>query len=104
MPRRRREKELVCPKCGSRDVEVVRTWQLVSPFPDKYGRITVTVMGMVECRSCGYRWRATISKLKIGEKGVEVEGRGGKKKVLGGEEKPRRVKEIVLDLEDLEEE
>ncbi len=102
MPRRRKEKELVCPQCGSRDIEVVKTWQLVSPFPDKYGRITITVMGIVQCKNCGYKWKAVVSKLKVGGKSVEVES-GGKRKVIEGEEEePRRVKEIVLNIDDLD--
>ncbi len=102
MPRRKKgEKRLVCPKCGSTDVEVERTWPLVSPFPDKKGRITITIMGIVRCRKCGYRWRTVISKTKVGGREVEVEGPGGEKKVVEEEEEPRKPKEIVLDLEEI---
>ncbi len=102
MPRRKKEKKLVCPKCGSTDIDVVKTWQLVSPFPDRKGRITITVMGVVRCRKCGHQWRAVISKLKVGGSEVEIEGGKGSKKLEEEEEEPRRVKEIVLDLEDLD--
>lgn len=87
---------LKCPKCGSSDVDVVKTWQLASPLPDKYGRITVTVMGSIVCKKCGYSWRGVVSKIKVGEKSVSIGDRE-----LGGEEEERRVKEIVLDLEDI---
>jgi uncharacterized Zn finger protein len=96
---RGREKKLKCPRCGSEDVEIVKQWQLISPLPDRYGRITVTIMGIVKCKRCGYTWRTVISKIKVGGSGVEIEG----KKVMS-EEEPRRVKEIVLDLDELEEE
>ena len=100
MKRLPRKKKLVCPKCGSEDIKVVKTWQLVAPLPDKYGRITITVMGVFQCKQCEYKWRGIISKLKVGGSGVEIEGTGKK---LGGEEKEeRRVKEIVLDLDDLD--
>ncbi|OYT37665.1 MAG: chromatin protein Cren7 [Desulfurococcales archaeon ex4484_58] len=96
MPRRKRGKE--CPVCGSTDIEVVKSWQLVSPLPDRYGRITITVMGVMKCRNCGHQWKGVVSKLKVGGSSVEIEGRE-----LKEEKEERRVKEIVLDLEDLEE-
>lgn len=102
MPRRSsRQKKPVCPRCGSEDIEVVKQWQLVSPLPDKYGRITITIMGVVRCKQCGNKWRDVISKIKVGGSGIEIEGKAGKK-VVGEKEEPRRVKEIVLDLEDLD--
>ncbi|MET1159970.1 MAG: chromatin protein Cren7 [Thermoprotei archaeon] len=86
--------KVVCPKCGSKNIDVLRTWQLVSPFPDKYGRITVTVMGVMKCKDCGHQWRGVVSKIKV----------GGEEKPREEEKVERRVKEIVLDLEDIEEE
>lgn len=93
----RKKKGKNCPRCGSVEVDVVKTWQLYSPFPDRRGRITITVMGVMKCNSCGYQWRGVVSKLKVGGGSVEI----GEREI--GEEE-RRVKEIVLDLEDLEEE
>ena len=101
MPRRRREPN-ICPRCGTRVREPVKTWQLVSPFPDSRGRITITIMGVYECPSCGYRWRAVVSKLKVGGSEVEIEGAKGRKRVEGGEERKPYV--IELDLSDIEEE
>ncbi len=99
----RKKKELKCPRCGSRNIEVIKTWQLVAPIPDKKGRITITVMGSLQCKDCGYKWRGVVSKLKVGGTSIEVEGARGKK-VLGGEEEQeeRRVKEIVIDIDDLD--
>jgi predicted nucleic-acid-binding Zn-ribbon protein len=88
----------LCPKCGSRDLEVEKTWNLTSPLPDKYGRITLTIMGVLRCKRCGYRWKATISKLKIGAK-VEIEGA---EKVI--EEEKRPPKEIILDMDEIRKE
>ncbi|AFK50465.1 hypothetical protein TCELL_0040 [Thermogladius calderae 1633] len=89
-------KQLTCPRCGSTDVVVEKTWQLVSPLPDSAGRITITVMGMVKCNRCGHRWRATISKLKVGGSSVEIEG--GKR---FEEKEERKPKEIVLDIDEI---
>jgi len=95
MPRR---KENTCPSCGSTEYDVVRTWQLVSPLPDRMGRITVTVMGVMKCKRCGYQWKGVVSKLKVGGSSIAI----GDKEIEEKEE--RRVKEIILDLEDLEDE
>ncbi|MEM4482103.1 MAG: chromatin protein Cren7 [Desulfurococcaceae archaeon] len=84
-----------CPKCGNTNVEVVKTWNMVSPLPDKAGRITVTVMGSLRCLSCGYSWRGPISKLKVGG-GLEIEG--GRRLA---EEEERPPKEIVLDVDEI---
>jgi uncharacterized Zn finger protein len=91
---------LKCPRCGSNNIEVVKSWQLVAPIPDAQGRITVTMMGVVRCGNCGYKWKTTISKIKVGGKSVEIEG-GGSKKVLEDESEEREVKEIVLDISDI---
>ncbi|MEM0004002.1 MAG: chromatin protein Cren7 [Desulfurococcaceae archaeon] len=82
-----------CPKCGSTNVDVVKTWNLVSPLPDKAGRITVTIMGVLKCRNCGYTWKSTVSKIKVGG-GVEIEG----KQEIAEERPP---KEIILDLDEI---
>ncbi|MCE4628208.1 MAG: ZPR1-type zinc finger protein [Desulfurococcales archaeon] len=65
MPRKKKD-PYVCPRCGTRVTEPVKTWTLVSPMPDKYGRITITIMGSFVCPNCGYKWRAVIKKLKEG--------------------------------------
>ncbi|MEM1933730.1 MAG: chromatin protein Cren7 [Desulfurococcaceae archaeon] len=96
--RKKKEDKPVCPKCGSYEIDVNKTWQLVSPFPDRDGRITVTVMGSMTCKRCQYSWRGVVSKIKIGEKGVTI---GDKTLEDRGEEK-RRVKEIVIDIDDLD--
>lgn len=84
---------LRCPSCGSSDVEVTRSWTLTSPLPDAHGRITVTVMGVMKCRSCGHTWKGVVGKMKVGGEG------GGPRKEEEGEE--RRGKEIVLDLDEI---
>ena len=67
-----RGKVRTCPNCGVEvTTEPYKTWELVSPFPDKKMRITVTIMGMYECPNCGKRFRAVVSKIKVGED-VEV--------------------------------
>ena len=103
MPRRRQKRDpYVCPRCGTR-TEPKKTWQLVSPFPDSKGRITITIMGSFECPNCGYKWRAVISKIKVGGEEVEV---GGKKleAKTGGEEEKREGPVFEIDIDDLDEE
>jgi len=58
------------------------------------------MMGVVRCGNCGYKWKTTISKIKVGGKSVKIEG-GGSKKVLEDESEEREVKEIVLDISDI---
>jgi len=97
----------VCPNCGTRVSEPKKTWQLVSPMPDSQGRITITIMGSFECPNCGHKWRAVISKIKVGGDEVEVETKNKKKKLKGGS-KPKEEREegevIELDLSDIEKE
>lgn len=96
MPRRKEEKPK-CPRCSSEEFDVNRTWQLVSPFPDSAGRITITVMGIMTCKNCGHSWRGVVSKIKVGDKGVVIGD-----KVLEEKKEERRVKEIVIDIDDLD--
>lgn len=100
MPRKKRD-PYVCPRCGTR-TEPVKTWQLVSPFPDAKGRITITVMGSFVCPNCGHRWRAVISKIKVGGEEVEVEAGQKKAALKSGEAKEeKREGEIIeIDIDD----
>ena len=62
-----------CPECGAEVGKPYRTWQLTAPFPDKKMRITITIMGMFQCPKCGKRFRAVVSKVKVGPEEVQVE-------------------------------
>jgi uncharacterized Zn finger protein (UPF0148 family) len=80
----------------------VKTWQLVSPFPDSKGRVTITIMGSFVCPNCGYRWRAVISKIKVGGDEVEVEA-GQKKAAISSSEKQQEKREgeiIEIDIDE----
>ncbi len=93
--RRGRRDPYRCPSCGERAEEPQRTWTLVSPIPDKKGRITVTIMAAFRCPACGASWNAPIEKIKTGgdEGGEERE-----------ERRPGQVIEIDLsELRELEE-
>ncbi len=93
--------------CGTRVEKPVKTWQLVAPMPDRYGRITITIMGVFECPNCGHRWRTVISKIKTGGGEVEVETAKGRKKLGTSKPKeaPKRVGQIIeIDLDELDEE
>ncbi len=94
------KKTFQCPKCGTVVNEPKKTWQLTAPLPDKRGRITVTIMGLFECPSCGYKWRGVVSKVKIGSEGVEVEGRG-RVSLEGGAPPRREGKVIELSIEEI---
>ncbi len=67
-----------------------RTWTLVSPIPDRQGRVTITIMGAFRCPN-GHTWKAVIKKLKSGGKEEEEEQ---------GEREQGDV--ITLDLSDIE--
>jgi len=92
-----------CPKCSTVVTSPVKTWQLTAPIPDSKGRITITVMGVFECPSCGYKWRAVVSKIKVGSEGVEMEDRKGRGvKLTGAEEsKPREGTVIELSIDEI---
>ena len=93
MPRKKSKDPYICPRCGTRVSEPVKTWTLVSPIPDKKGRITITIMGLFKCPNCGYSWRAVLKKIKseVGEPEEE------------GEREPGEIIEIDLsELKDLE--
>ena len=100
MARKRRD-PYICPRCGTR-TEPIKTWQLVSPFPDSKGRITITVMGSFVCPNCGYKWRAVISKIKVGGNEVEVEA-GAKKAAIKEEKTPEKREGEVIEI-DIDEE
>lgn len=92
-----------CPKCGTTVSSPVKTWQLIAPIPDSAGRVTITIMGIYECPNCGYKWRAVISKMKVGSENVEIEG--AKKTItLGSGRSERNENVIELDLEEISKE
>lgn len=94
MARRKKRDPFICPRCGTRVTEPVKTWTIVSPIPDKYGRITVTVMGSFQCPNCGARWRDSIKKIKT----------GGDEEAMGANDEEKVEGEIIeIDLSDLDE-
>ncbi|MEM1873766.1 MAG: chromatin protein Cren7 [Acidilobaceae archaeon] len=90
MPKGRKAPPSECPRCGARSPGPLRTWTLVSPIPDKEGRVTVTVMGAFLCPECGNTWNAVIQKLKAG-------GSEGSGERAGGESGEPQVIEIDVD-------
>ncbi len=100
MPRQKKDPRQ-CPQCGTIVKEPVKTWSLTSPLPDAYGRITVTVMGSFVCPNCGYRWRAVVSKLKVGGGDVEIEGAKGRAKAAPPARRSDEGEVIELDLESI---
>mgnify|MGYP001772541365 CR=1 FL=1 len=103
MPKKKQSDPYVCPNCGTRVEKPTKTWQLVSPLPDAYGRVTITIMGSFECPNCGHKWKAVVSKIKAGGSSVEIEGKKGVKKIGEEKEEENRGEIIELDLSDLDE-
>lgn len=68
-----RKKQISCKKCGSiinpTENPPIKTWQLISPMPDKDGRVTLTIMGSFKCQDCGSAVRASLKKIKGDEIG-----------------------------------
>ena len=103
MPRKKQQDPYVCPTCGTRVEKPEKTWQLISPLPDAYGRITITVMGSFVCPN-GHKWKAVISKIKAGSSGVEIEGKKGTKKIEMEKKEEDRGEVIELDLSEIDKE
>ena len=80
-PRKKRKKKISCKKCGQIidpvETPPKKTWQLISPMPDKEGRVTLTIMGSFSCPSCNSSVRASLKKIR----GDEI-GSGKSKKEL----------------------
>ncbi|MGQ4893130.1 MAG: chromatin protein Cren7 [Candidatus Njordarchaeia archaeon] len=76
---RKKTKKIKCKKCGTildpKETHPERTWHLISPMPDKEGRITVTLMGIWTCPSCGAKIRGVVSKIKVGDEGKSINRR-----------------------------
>ena len=74
MSQGKRKKKITCKKCGT-DINPIetpplKTWQLVSPMPDKEGRVTLTIMGSFRCPECNASVRTSIKKIKGDEMGA----------------------------------
>jgi len=67
-----RNKQHICPECGTLANEPYKTWKLVAPFPDKKMRITVTIFGMYECPNYSKKFRGVVTKTKLGSEGIEL--------------------------------
>jgi hypothetical protein len=69
----KRKKKISCKKCGVEinptETPPSKTWQLVSPMPDKEGRVTLTVMGSFRCPECNASVRAALKKIRGDEMG-----------------------------------
>lgn len=59
--------------CGSTfsklEASPTKTWNLISPLPDKEGRLTITIMGTYPCPNCGRSNTSVVAKFKDVEKG-----------------------------------
>ncbi|UCG90557.1 MAG: chromatin protein Cren7 [Candidatus Heimdallarchaeota archaeon] len=78
---KKRKKKISCKKCGHilnpTENPPEKTWQLISPMPDKDGRVTLTIMGSFHCPTCNASIRASLKKIR----GDEI-GSGKSKKEL----------------------
>jgi hypothetical protein len=78
----KRKKKIACKKCGREinptETPPLKTWQLISPMPDKEGRVTLTIMGSFRCPDCNASVRASLKKIK----GDEMAAGKSKKELL----------------------
>jgi hypothetical protein len=78
----KRKKKIACKKCGREinptETPPLKTWQLISPMPDKEGRVTLTIMGSFRCPDCNASVRASLKKIK----GDEMAAGTSKKELL----------------------
>lgn len=78
-----RKKKVSCKKCGFGETvsdfgDPGKTWNLVSPMPDKNGNVTLTVMGSFRCPKCDKSLITSIKKIK----GDQFGGGKSKKELL----------------------
>ncbi|MFX0206499.1 MAG: hypothetical protein ACFFDT_10985 [Candidatus Hodarchaeota archaeon] len=63
-----KKKKIMCKKCKTvvdlKENPPNKTWNIISPMPDKEGRVTVTIMGSFSCANCGASIRTSIQKIK----------------------------------------
>jgi len=69
--------KIKCKNCGkifdsTEEIQIVKTWHMVSPIPDKEGNITINIMATWICPICGSRNRGKIASVKSGE---QIRGR-----------------------------
>ena len=81
--RKGRKKKVTCKKCGFGESvsdfgNPQKTWNLVSPMPDKDGNVTMTVMGSFRCPKCNASIKAVVQKVK----GDQFGGGKSKKQLL----------------------
>ena len=67
-PAKEKKKVISCKNCGQvinpTETPPSTTWNLISPLPDKQGRVTLTVMGSFTCPRCGKNVKAAMKKIK----------------------------------------
>lgn len=96
----KRKKRISCKKCGTEIDPVktppLKTWQLVSPMPDKEGRVTLTIMGSFRCPECNASVRAALKKVKGDEMGSGTSKKESLIQVVKLIEKPTPIDEIEI--------
>ncbi|MCK5343634.1 MAG: hypothetical protein KAR20_09525, partial [Candidatus Heimdallarchaeota archaeon] len=74
----------------------LKTWQLVSPMPDKEGRVTLTIMGSFRCPECNASVRAALKKVKGDEMGSGTSKKEALIQAVKLIEKPTPIDEIEI--------
>ena len=101
MSTKERKKKISCKKCGRiinpTENPPSKTWQLISPMPDKEGRVTLTIMGSFSCPDCNASIRAAMKKIR----GDEIGSGKSKKELLIQAinllQKPTPIEEIEIE-------
>ena len=72
-----------CNSCGylinPKETPPNKTWNMISPMPDKMGRVTLTIMGSFTCPKCSKNVKIAMQKIKSAD---DVDGKSKKDSLL----------------------
>ena len=72
-----------CSSCGfvinPKEHPPNKTWNMISPLPDKQGRVTLTIMGSFTCPRCSKNLKVSLQKIKSDD---EFSGKSKKDELL----------------------
>ena len=72
-----------CNSCGyiinPKETPPNKTWNMISPMPDKMGRVTLTIMGSFTCPKCSKNVKLAMQKIKSAD---DIDGKSKKDNLL----------------------
>ena len=91
-----------CNSCGyiinPKETPPNKTWNMISPMPDKMGRVTLTIMGSFTCPKCSKNVKLAMQKIKSAD---DIDGKSKKDNLLtivNGLKEKTRLETIAKDL------